>query len=484
MKRKILSGLLWKYAEKCGVQGVQFIVQIILARLLSASDYGVVAIITVFIAIANVFIQSGFASALIQKVEADEGDFSSVFFISTTVSVACYLILFSVSPLIAGYYGEPELVSILRVQALALFAAPVSNIQYAVLARQMQFRKSFFRNMGAVFVSGTAGIVMALQGYGVWALVWSAVANSFAGAIILWFSVKWRPTLKFSMQKVKAMFGYGWKLLLSSLIDTVYNNLYSLIIGKFFAADVLGYYSRGKSIPSYIVDNVDGAIQGVLFPAVSSVQTNKEHVRNIVSRSIKTSTFLLFPAMAGLAAIAKPLTVILLSEKWLPSVPFIQIACISYAFWSVHTSNLQAISAVGRSDIFLKLEIIKKVLGIAVLCITLPYGVYALVCGSAVFGLFNTVLNAYPNKKLIDYGYAEQWKDFLPSLALSVLMGFAVWSITLLSFNVWLTLCLQIIAGVVIFTAGAKLMQIESFSYLKTVIRQLSRKSESEDAAV
>jgi O-antigen/teichoic acid export membrane protein len=475
MKRSFLSGLFWKYAEKSGVQGVSFVVQIILARLLTPADY----VIAVFIAIGNVFVQSGFASALIQKLHVEKEDYSSVFVISTLVSVACYLLLFFSAPLIAAFYKQEMLVSVLRVQTTVLLISPIINIQNAILSRNMQFKKSFLRNFGAVVISGTAGILMAVLGYGVWALVWSNIVKSVAGAIILWITVGWRPSLKLCPDKAKILFAYGWKLLLSSLLDTVYNNLYTLIIGKLFSADMLGYYNRGRTIPAYVVDNVDGAIQGVLFPAVSNIQTDLKAVRNVVSRSIKTSAFLLFPAMAGLAAAAKPLTVILLTEKWLPSVPFLQLSCAAFAFYCIHTTNLQAISAMGRSDIFLKLEIIKKVSGVLVLAATLPFGVYVMVAGNAFFGLVSTVINAYPNKKLIGYGFAEQWKDILPALILALIMGAAVWSLNLLGLGVWLTLIAQITLGVLIYFSGAVLFRMESGAYLFYTVRQLRNRTKS-----
>ena len=476
IKLKVLSSLFWKLMESGGNQGIQFIVQIVLARLLLPEDYGLIALITIFITIANVFVQSGFNTALIQKKDANEVDFSSVFYLSLFVSGLLYVILFFTAPFIASFYGEPLLISVIRVLSITLFFGAVNSIQNAVIARKMQFKNFFFSSLGATVISGVIGIVMAYKGFGVWALVAQQIANKLSITIILWFTVKWRPRLFFSFERVKGLFSYGSKLLVSSLIDTLYNNLRSLFIGKLYNPSTLGFYNRGQQFPSIIVTNINGSIQSVMLPALSSQQDNVQRVKDMVRRSIVTSSFLIFPMMVGLAVVAEPLITIILTEKWLPAVPFLQIYCFSYALWPIHTANLQAINALGRSDIFLKLEIIKKIFGLAILGVSIEYGVYAIAMGEIISGLVSTFINAYPNKKLLNYSFKEQWLDIMPSLMLSLVMGIAVYSIGLVELYVWPTLIIQVIVGAVSYIGMAKMSKVECYRYLRNTVSDLRYK--------
>jgi len=466
IKSLVLSSLFWKLMERGGTQGIQFIVSIVLARLLIPEDYGLIALVAVFIDIANVFVQSGFNTALIQKKDANEADFSSVFYLSLFVASLLYVIFFFTAPTIAAFYEELKLILVLRVLSVILFFGAFNSIQNAVVARKMQFKKLFFSSLGAIVVSGTVGIVMAYAGFGVWALVLQQITNQLLIIVILWFTVKWRPRLLFSFERVKSLFSYGWKLLVSSLIDTLYMNLSSLIIGKIYNAEMLGFYNRGKQFPALIVTNINGSIQSVMFPALASQQDNRQRVKDMVRRSIVTSSFILFPMMVGLAVIAEPLVKILLTEKWLPCVPFLQIYCVSYALWPIHTANLQAINALGRSDIFLKLEIIKKIVGLAILGVTVFYGVYAIALGGIVSGLIGTIINSYPNAKLLNYGYKEQWKDIMPSLLLSLVMGAVVYSVQLFGMTVWPTLIVQGFVGIILYVGMARIFKLECFTYL------------------
>jgi teichuronic acid exporter len=419
-KAQVLSSLLWKLMERGGTQGIQFIVQIVLARLLLPEDYGIIALVLVFIAIANVFVQSGLNTSLIQKKEADEIDFSSVFYVSLLIAGLFYIILFLTVPFIAEFYNKQQLIPVLRVLAVTLFFGAFNSIQNAIIARNMQFKKLFFSSTGAILISGIVGIYMACAGYGVWALVGQQIINQLSISLILWFTVKWRPRLIFSHRRVKELFSFGWKLLVSSLIYTIYIDLRSLVIGKMFEAEILGLYNRGQQFPAVLVSNIDGSIQSVMFPVLASQQDSRPRVKDMMRRAIVTSSFVTFPMMVGLAVTAEPLVKLLLTDKWLPCVPFLQIFCASHALMPIHTANLQAINALGRSDIFLKLEIIKIIVGLSVLGITVFYGVYAIALGAVLSGIISTFINAYPNKKLLDYSYIEQWNDIMPSLLLSL----------------------------------------------------------------
>ncbi|NFA42792.1 lipopolysaccharide biosynthesis protein [Clostridium botulinum] len=473
IKLKVLSSLVWKFMERSGTQGIQFIVQIVLARILLPNDYGIISLIAIFITIANVFVQSGFNTALIQKKDANETDFSSVFYLSLFVAVLLYLTLFSTAPFIADFYDIPQLVAVLRVLSITLFFGAFNSIQNAVISKKMQFKKLFFSSLGAMILSGMIGIVLAYAGFGVWALVAQQLTNQFSIVVILWFTVKWRPKLIFSFQRIKELFSYGWKLLVSSLIDTLDKNLRSLIVGKIYSPSMLGFYNRGDQFPQLIVSNINGSIQSVMLPALSLEQNNKQRVKEMVRRSIIISSFLVLPTMIGLAVIGEPLVKILLTDKWLPCVPFLQVFCLSYALWPIHTANLQAINALGRSDIFLKLEIIKKIMGLAILGISMFFGVYAIAIGTLVSGIICTFINAHPNLKLLNYSYMEQIKDITPSLILSLIMGCASYSIKWFDMSAWLTLILQIFIGAIVYIGLAKIFKLECFIYLLNTVKDM-----------
>ncbi|NFO11343.1 lipopolysaccharide biosynthesis protein [Clostridium botulinum] len=473
IKLKVLSSLLWKFMERGGTQGIQFIVQIVLARILIPNDYGIISLIAIFITIANVFVQSGFNTALIQKKDANETDFSSVFYLSLVVASLIYLFLFITAPFIANFYDITQLRPVLRVLSITLFFGVFNSIQNAVVSKRMQFKKLFFSSLGAIILSGIVGIVLAYAGFGVWALVVQQLINQFSITVILWFTVKWRPRLIFSFERVKGLFSYGWKLLVSSLIDTLYMNLRSLIIGKMYSPAMLGFYNRGDQFPQLIVSNINGSIQSVMLPALSSEQSNRQRVKEMVRRSIVTSSFIVFPLMIGLAVIGEPLVKILLTDKWLPCVPFLQVFCLSYALWPIHTANLQAINALGRSDIFLKLEIIKKIMGITILGVSMFYGVYAIAIGTLVSGIISTFINAYPNLKLLNYSYKEQCKDITPSLILSLVMGCVTYSIKWSNMSTYLILIIQICVGTILYIGMAKIFKLECFIYLLNTVKDM-----------
>ena len=465
-KSRVLASLVWKLMEQGGTQGIQFIVQIILARLLLPADYGIIALVVIFTSIASVFVQSGLNTALIQKKDADEEDFSSVFYLSLLIACLIYIVLFFTAPFISAFYKLHEITQVFRVLSVTLFFGAFNSIQNAVIARNLQFKKMFFSSTGAILISGTVGIYMAYTGYGVWALVGQQVSNQLFVTLILWFTVKWRPQLLFSLEKVKTLFSFGWKLLVANLINTIYQNLSSLVIGKMYTPAMLGFFNRGQTFPSIIITNINGSIQSVLFPVFSSQQDNKQRVKEMVRRAIITSSFIIFPMMVGLAIIAEPLVKLLLTDKWLPCVPFLQIFCASFALWPIHTTNLQAINALGRSDIILKLEVIKKFIGLSILAVTVFYGVYAIALGMVLSGIITSFINAYPNKDLLQYSYKEQLSDMYPSFLLSIVMGVVVYSFKWLGLSVLVTLIIQVCIGVILSVGMAWIFKLECFNYL------------------
>lgn len=476
MKTRVLSGLFWKLLENGGAQGVQFLISLVLARILGPKEYGTVGLITIFIIIANVFIQSGFQTSLIQKKDVEEVDFSSVFYLSLAVAVILYLILFFAAPAIGAFYEEPVLVPMVRVLSLTLFFGAVISTQSAVVSRKLEFKKMCISSLAAACGSGIIGIMAACRGMGVWALVLQQLTNNFLLMTVLWVLVPWRPARMFSLTRLKALFSYGWKLLCSSLLDTIYTNVYGLVIGKIYNKSALGYYNRGNQFPQLIVTNLGTSIQAVMLPAFSASQEDRARVKTMVRRAIVTSSYLIFPMMAGMIAVAKPFVTIVLTDKWLPCVPFLQIMCAAYALWPIHIANLQAINALGRSDIFLKLEIIKKIIGVAALLIGIPFGIYVMVGLKAVTDFIGTFINSYPNKKLLDYSFLEQWRDVIPSLLISVVMGAVVYSIQFFITHVWILLFVQIGAGIVIYGGLSLLFKLESFLYLRETARGFIRR--------
>lgn len=473
-KYTIISSLIWKLLEKSGVQGVQFIIQIMLARILLPEEYGLIALSSIFIIIANVFVQTGFGTALIQKKEVEEIDYSSVFYINISVAVLLYMIIYLVAPSVSKFYNMPEMINVLRVLSLTLLIGSVNSIQLAVIARHMAFKKLFFSSIGAIVISGIVGVSMALNGFGVWALVGHQLTNHLMVTVILWFFVDWRPKRLFSLERVKVLLSFGWKLLVSTLLDRLYDNLKSLFIGKIFTTAMLGFFNRGKQFPNLIISNINGSIQSVLFPALAAEQEDRGRVKAIVRRSIVTSSFIIFPMMMGLIVTAKPMVLILLTDKWLPAVPFIQIFSVSYALWPIHTANLQAINALGRSDIFLKLEVIKKVIGVMILLISLRWSIYIIALGGVLSNIIYTFINAYPNKKLLDYSYKEQMTDILPSFIIAFIMGLLVYSVRFLNLTEGLTLLIQIPSGIIVYITLAKVLKLESFVYLIDTIKDFN----------
>ena len=476
LRGKVLSGLFWKVLENGGVQIVQFVISLILARMLGPERYGTIALLLVFIAIANVFIQSGFQTALIQKRQVDDLDYSSVFYLGLGVALLLYAVIFAGAPAVAAFYHDPELKSMLRVLARMIFYGAEVTVQTSMVSRTMEFRKMCAASLFATCLSGIAGVIGAYRSLGTWALVVQQLGTQFLLMVFLWVLVGWKPMRAFSFSRVKALFSYGWKLLCSSLLDTVYNNLYTMVIGRIYQKDVVGYYNRGNQFPQLIVNNLAASIQAVMLPAFSASQEDKERMKAMVRRSIVTSAFVIFPMMAGLIAVAKPLISIILTEKWLPCVPFLQIMCVAYAMWPIHIANLQAINALGRSDIFLKLEIIKKALGLAVLAVSIPFGIYAMVWLKASTDFVGTIINAYPNKKLLNYSFLEQWRDVFPALVLSVVMGAIVYSLQFFIHNNWILLIAQIGVGVLIYGGLAWIFKIESFRYLVGVVKGFQKR--------
>lgn len=478
LKNDTVNSFLWKLLERFGVTGAQFVLQIILARILDPAHYGVLSIMIIFTTLANVFIQNGFNTALIQNKDVTEEDYSSVFWVSLGIAGVLYGVIFATAPLIGSFYKMPDLVTPLRVLALMLFPGALNSVQLAKVSREMDFRKVFFSNVAAILVAGCVGIVIAYMGGGLWALVAQSLLNVLVACVVMRFTVRLKLRLVCNLSRIKTLFAFGWKLLVSGLLDTLYADLRSLVIGKKYDSSTLGYYNRGKQFPQLIINAINSSVQSVMLPAMSAEQDDKGKVKAMMRNSITVSAYVIFPMMAGLAGVATPLVKLLLTDKWLPCVPYLQIYCFTFAFYPVHSCNLQAMNAMGRSDLFLKLEIIKKSYGLAALVIAVLF--FDSPVAIAMTGVITTVLscfvNAAPNKKLIGYSYFEQMKDVLPSLVASLVMLAGVLAVGLLPLNPFLTILLQVAVGVAIYVAISAITRMTPFMVLLDMIKKILKK--------
>ena len=475
-KAKVLSGLIWKFAERISAQVVTFVVSIVLGRLLSPDDYGLIAVVTIFITFANCIVTNGFGSSLIQKKDSDNLDFSTVLYFQFAFSLVLYGILFIAAPLIAKFFGEGYdlLVPVLRVLGIRIPLTAINNVQQAYVGKKMIFRKFFLSTIGGTVISAVVGIWMAYEGYGVWALVGQYLTNTFISTVILAFTIKWKPELKFSWARLKILFSYGWKLLVGGIINETYVELRKIAIGKLYTSADLAYFDRGMQIPNIIVTNINSSISNVLFPAISNAQNNMADVKAIMRRSIRTSSYIMCPLMFGLAVVAEPLISFLLTDKWLPCVPYLQIYCISYCFEPIQTANLQAIKAVGRSDIFLKLEIIKKVAYAVILLAVMFHSVDAIAYSLLLNTLIAVFVNTTPNKKLLGYSFKELIADMAPGIILSAVMAGVVYlEGMLLPFSALPRMIIQAATGGIIYLVLSVVFKVESFSYLLNTVKEM-----------
>ncbi len=482
---KTLIGAIWRFLERIAAQGVGFVVSIIIARIISPDAYGLIAIVQVFITIFNIFVDSGLGNAIVQKKEPDDVDYSSVFYFNILMSIVLYVILFFLSPLISSFYKNDSLTPILRVLGITILISGVKGIQQAYVAKNLQFKKFFYATSVGTITAGVVGIVMAYKGFGVWALVTQHIVNTVIDTIVLWFVVEWRPKLAFSWTQLKGLLSFGWKMLVSRVLETIFVNIRSLIIGKQYSSSDLAYYNRGEVFPATIVSNINTAIDNVLLPVMSDVQDSKESVRGMTRRAIKTSTYVLSPLLIGLAACGKSVISILLTDKWLPSYPFMIVFCITYLFMPLHSANLNAIKAMGKAEIFLRLEIIKKAVALSAVLITYRIGVMAMAYSLLVVSVLNQLINTWPNKKLLDYSYFEQIKDILPGIGLAGIMGVCVYCVNFLHLNNWITLIIQVPLGAVIYIGLSALFKLEAFTYclnmVKPFINKVFKKKTVED---
>lgn len=470
-RQNVLSNLIWRFLERCGAQLVTLLVSIILARLLDPTVYGVVALVTVITTVLQVFVDSGFATALIQKKDADDLDFSTVFYFNLVTCIILYALVFMIAPVIAAFYKMPELTSVIRAISLIIVISGVKNVQQAYVTRNMMFKRFFFATLGGTLGAAVIGILLAYLGYGVWALVGQMLFNTSVDTIILWLTVKWRPIKAFSLERLKGLFSFGWKMLVANLIATVNGQLRQLIIGKMYSSEDLAFYNRGRQFPDLIVSNINTSIDSVLFPTLSNEQDNHSRVREMTRQSIKVSTYIMAPLMMGLIACADTIVRLILTDKWLPCVPYLRIFCVSFFFYPIHTANLNAIKATGRSNVLLKLEIIKDIFSIIILAITMRFGTLVIAYGMLGCSIFSQIVNSWPNRKILKYTYKQQLLDILPNGLIGSIMGIIVYCVKGCGLATGITLVLQIITGMCVYLLISLLTKNSSFHYILSIIK-------------
>ena len=458
LKQKTQKGLLWSFVERFATQGVQFLFGIILARLLSPEDYGTIAMPLVFLAIAQCFIDSGFSTALIRKPDLTEEDLSTAFYFNIGVGVICYFALFLSSPLIADFYNTPILSDLLKVTALATLFNPLCAVQQAILTRKIDFKTQAIVSLSGAIVSGSVGLVMAYSGYGIWSLVFQQVGGYIIRTILLWILGRWKPKRKWSWESFHYLWGFGSKMLGSALLETTYNNIYPLVIGKCFSAIDLGNYTRAQQFSSLPSSNVTGVLQRVTFPVLSTIQNEDERLAKNYCKILKMSAFLIFPMMLMLSAIADPLIRVLLTDKWEGCIILLQIICFDMMWYPIHAINLNLLTVKGRSDLFFRLEVLKKIVGILIMCVAVPHGIIWMVSGGIVSSMFSLVINTYYTGKLINVGYLKQMEDLLPIFGVSFVMWLIIHASLLITSNNYIQLVIGICFGVVFYLIAAKFL--------------------------
>ena len=479
LKNKTFNGLKWKFLERSCAQIVSLIVSIVLARLLLPSDYSVVSIVTIFFTFCNLIISSGLNTALIQKKNADLLDYSTVLYVTLAISILMYIIMFFTAPLIANIYHKDILIPVLRVMSLTFFINGFKSILCSYVSSRLEFRKFFLSTIVGTVISAFVGIIMALKGFGAWALVAQQMTNSFIDTLILFITTKFKIALQFSFVRLKKLFGYGWKIFAAGIITVIYDQILPLVVGIKYSPEDLAYYSKGQNYPGIVNNTINDTLMSVVFPVMSKLQDDKKAVLSATRRFIGVSSYIVFPAMIGFFAVSRNFVRVVLTDKWLPIAPFIQIFAFSYMFNIIQTGNLQTIKAIGRSDITLILEVIKKVLYLIVIIIFIKFSdsPLMLALSSIVCTAIATIVNTFPNRKLINYKYKNQIMDLLPNFVISIIMGLVILSMNRLNIPLLLLFLMQIAAGALIYLALSIFTHNSNYSYIVDNIKKYFNKN-------
>lgn len=483
LKQQTMSGVFWQFMQKMLGQIITFTVSVVLARLILPSDYGTVALAGMYMLLLAIFIDCGLGAALIQKKEVDDLDLSTIFWAQLLFAIIIYTIVFFSAPYFSVMFKDDRLTPILRVSALILPLGTLSTIQTSIISRKMAFKTYFYTTFVSSLLSGIIGIIMAFRGYGAWALVGQNMSSSIIGTLAVYFQVRWLPSFKFSKERFLGLFSYGWKFSSSSFLGTIFFQLRGYIIGFYYTSADLAFYNRGEGIPGIINRNISGTVSSVLFPVLTKLQDDKIAVKRALSRSMKTCSYLMMPLLFGLAAISDKLVVLLYTERWSQCVPFMQVICVMELFNLLSMANLQALNAIGKADVVLKLEIYKKPPLVLILIITAMISPLAICVGMLIYSLWAFIVNAFPNRKLISYPIKEQLKDVVENVLLSFIMVIVVVLLgRLLPFSDMIIIGIQIIIGIATYILSSILMKNESYLYLKCNLKSyyLKKKTNTE----
>lgn len=472
LKQKTVKGVFWSSVERFSVQGIQFLVMIIMARLLTPKDYGLVGMVAIFIAVAQSLVDSGFSQALIRKQNRTETDNSTVFYFNIVVGVLLYFILFAIAPWVADFYDSPELTALMRVVCLSVVFNSFVVVQRALLTVNIDFKTQAKASLTAAIVSGVIGIGMAYSGFSYWSIVAQQLVNLGLNTLLLWLFARWRPRWIYSWDSFRELFTFGSKLMASGLLDVVYRNMYLLVIGKVFTASSLGYYTRANQFAEFPSSNLTSIMQRVTYPVLCQIQDDDERLALIYRRFLRVSAFLIFPLLVGLSAVAEPFILLLLKEQWLFASTLLQIICFGMMWYPIHAINLNLLQVKGRSDLFLKLEIVKKIMAVVILCITVPMGLIAMCVGQIFSSIICLIINTHYTGKLIQVGFLRQMQDLLPTLLLSLTMwGVVYFTISFLT-GFLLQLITGILVGVIYYIVLAFLFRFPELKELLSIIRR------------
>lgn len=472
LKSKTIKGVVWSSIERFSTQGVQFLIMIVMARLLTPKDYGLIGMLAIFLAVAQSLIDSGFSQALIRKQNRTDVDNSTVFYFNIVVSSALYLILFISAPFVADFYNQPELTSVMRVVCLGVILNSLAVVQRALLTVRIDFKTQAKASLSAAVFSGCIGIVLAYSGFGVWALVVQQLLNLSVNTLLLWIFSKWRPIAVFSWDSFHELFAFGSKMLASGLLDTLYRNIYPIVIGKLFSASSLGHYTRAQQFSEFPSSNITGIIQRVTYPVLCGIQDDMERLTNVYRKFLKLSAFIIFPLMIGLSAVALPFVDIILGVQWSFCGQLLQIICFAMMWYPIHSINLNLLQVKGRSDLFLRLEIIKKILGITVLCITAPFGLIVMCYGQIFNSIVALAINTYYTGKLINVGFIRQMKDLLPTILLSLTMFGTILLVNGFIESNMYRLIIGVMVGIVVYVSGSYIFKFKELQTLFSLIRR------------
>lgn len=473
LRKQTFSGLIWTFTDTFVLKGLAFIASLILARLLGPTEFGLVGMIAVFVALGVSLVDSGLSASIIRTKDADDRDYSTVFYLNLGMSCAVYLLMYFSAPFIADFYSQPVLTDIVRLYCFSFVISAFSAVQTAMLTQKMQFKKIAQYNIPGTIIGVVVGVSMGYMGYGVWSIVWMYLSTQIVQSITLWAFSTWKPTLTFDRERMKYHYGFGYKLMLSGILTTSFQNLSKIVIGKFFSVQTLGFYERASTINRYPVTVLTSIITRVTYPLLSKIQDEKERIANVYRKLIQFTFYITAPMMIGASAIAKPLFLLILGEQWLPAVPFFQILCLGSMLLPIHAFNLNILKVYGRSDLFLRLEVIKKIVTIISIVIGYQFGIYGLVWNGVITSLIALIINTHYSAPLIDYSTKRQLLDLLPTLAKSGLMYLVMWGMVILlsPYSIYYQIIVPSILGAAFYFGLSYILKPVPFVFLVQLIK-------------